>query len=77
MKKVFVDTKLLIDLLSRREPFFEEAAELFSLGDNKIIKISISSLTIANTGYTILRQMNADQAKSVQRKLKLRVNIYL
>lgn len=75
MKKVFVDTNILIDLLSRREPFFEEAAELFSLADNKIIELSISSLTIANTGYTLLRQMNANQAKSVLRKLKLIVNI--
>ncbi|MCS4434020.1 type II toxin-antitoxin system VapC family toxin [Aquiflexum gelatinilyticum] len=75
MKKVFVDTNILIDLLSRREPFFEEAAELFSLADNKIIELSISSLTIANTGYTLLRQMNANQTKAVLRKLKLIVNI--
>jgi predicted nucleic acid-binding protein len=54
MKKVFVDTNKLIDLLSRREPFFEEAAEIFSLADNKIIELSISSLTIANTSYTLL-----------------------
>lgn len=54
MKKVFVDTNILIDLLSRREPFFEEAGELFSLADNKIIELSMPSLTIANTGCTLL-----------------------
>ncbi len=34
MKKLFVDTNIVIDLLSRIEPFFEEAAELFLLADN-------------------------------------------
>lgn len=75
MKKVFVDTNILIDLLSQREPFFEEAAKLFSLADNKAIKLSISSLTIANTSYTLLRQMKPNQAKSVLRKLRLIVHI--
>jgi predicted nucleic acid-binding protein len=75
MKKVFVDTNILIDLLARREPFFDEAAELFSLADKKIIELSISSLTIANTSYTLLRQMNAAQAKAVLRKLKLMLKI--
>jgi predicted nucleic acid-binding protein len=75
MKKVFVDTNILIDLLSRREPFYDEAAELFSLADNKTIELSISSLTVANTSYTLLRQMNAIQAKAILRKLKLILNI--
>ncbi len=58
MKKVFVDTNIVIDLLSKRKPFYDESAELFSLADKKVIKLSISSLTIANTGYVLLRQIN-------------------
>ncbi|HKJ32418.1 MAG TPA: PIN domain-containing protein [Balneolales bacterium] len=75
MKKLFVDTNIVIDLLSRREPFFEEAAELFSLADKKQIELSVSSLTIANTSYTLLRQMDSDKAKSVLRKLRLILKI--
>jgi len=71
MKKLFVDTNIVIDLLSRREPFFEEAAELFSLADKKQVELSVSSLTIANTSYTLLRQMDSVKAKSVLRKLRL------
>ncbi|MBK8807529.1 MAG: PIN domain-containing protein [Bacteroidales bacterium] len=71
MKKLFVDTNIVIDLLSRREPFFDEAAELFSLADRKQIEISVSSLTIANTSYALLRQMDSNKAKSVLRKLRL------
>jgi|SRR5690554_766549 len=71
MKKLFVDTNIVIDLLSRREPFFEEAAELFSLADKKQVELSVSSLTIANTSYALLRQMDSNKAKLVLRKLRL------
>ncbi len=71
MKKVFIDTNIVIDLLSRRLPFFEEAAELFSLADKKQIKLAVSSLTFANTSYVLLKQIDSSKAKSVLRKLKL------
>ena len=75
MKKLFIDTNIVIDLLSRREPFYDESAELFSLADQKIIELSISSLTIANTHYTLLRQLDSNRAKEILRKLRLIVDI--
>jgi len=71
MKKIFIDTNIVIDLLSRREPFYEEAAELFSLADRKQIELAVSALTIANTSYTLLRQMDSIRVKSVLTKLRL------
>jgi predicted nucleic acid-binding protein len=75
MKKIFIDTNIVIDLLSRREPFYEEAANLFSLADKKMIELSISSLTVANVSYTLLRQTNSTAAKEILRKLRLILNI--
>lgn len=75
MRKIFVDTNIVIDLLSRREPFFEEAAILFSFADKKQIELTVSSLTIANTSYALLRQLDSISAKSILRKLRLIVNI--
>ena len=75
MKKLFIDTNIIIDLLSRREPFYDESADLFSLADRKIIELNISSLTVANTSYTLLRQTNSKNAKEILRKLRLIVNI--
>jgi predicted nucleic acid-binding protein len=74
MNRLFIDTNIVIDLISRREPFFKEAAMLFSLADKKRIEISVSSLTIANTGYILMRQMDSDKVKSVLRKIRLIVN---
>ena len=75
MKKLFIDTNIIIDLLARREHFYDESADLFSLADQKIIELNISSLTIANTSYTLLRQINSKKAKATLRKLRLIVNI--
>ncbi|GAB1453404.1 PIN domain-containing protein [Draconibacterium sp.] len=75
MKRVFIDTNIVIDLLSRREPFYEEAATLFSLADKKLIELTVSSLTIANTSYALLRQIDSNSAKSILRKLRLIVKI--
>jgi len=75
MKKLFIDTNIVIDLLSRREPFYNESADLFSLADKKIIELSISSLTIANTNFILLRNIDSKKAKEILRKLRLLVNI--
>jgi len=75
MKRLFIDTNIVIDLLSRREPFYDESANLFSLADKKIIELNISSLTVANTSYILLRQTDSKKAKEILRKLRLIVNI--
>jgi predicted nucleic acid-binding protein len=75
MKKLFIDTNIVIDLLARRKPYFEDTAVLFSLADKKQIELTVSSLTIANTAYVLLKQMDSDKAKSILRKLRLIVQI--
>lgn len=75
MKKIFADTNIVLDLLSRRDPFFEDAATLFSMADNLQIELSVSSLTVANASYTLLSQMDSHMAKSVLRKLRLILKI--
>ena len=75
MKRLFIDTNIVIDLLSRREPFYDEAANLFSLADKKVVELNISSLTVANTSYILLRQTDSKKAKEILRKLRLIVNV--
>jgi predicted nucleic acid-binding protein len=65
MEKVFVDTNIVIDLLAKREPFYKDAQELFTLSDKKEIKLQISSLTFANTYYSIVKHFKAADAKKI------------
>ncbi len=75
MKRVFVDTNVLIDLLSRRHPHYESAAQLFSLADKKQIELAVSALTIANTSYILQKQIGTNETKKILRKLQLIINI--
>lgn len=75
MKKLFIDTNIVIDLLAKRQPFYSEAASIFSLADKGIIELSISALTFVNANYILLKGRKPDEAKSILRKLKLIIKV--
>jgi len=75
MRKLFLDTNIILDLLACRMPFYAEAAELFSLADKKEIKLSISSLCLADTHYIISRQNSEPEVRKILRKFKVLVNV--
>ncbi len=75
MNRILVDTNIVIDLLAKRQEFYNEAAELFSLSDKKKISILISSLTVANTNYILSKLTSPNEAKEILRKFKVLVNI--
>ncbi|RZL12197.1 MAG: PIN domain-containing protein [Pedobacter sp.] len=55
MKQIFLDTNVVIDLLSDRRPFSLDAAILFNMAVEGKIKIYISAVSYNNI-YYILRQ---------------------
>ncbi|MCB0517047.1 MAG: PIN domain-containing protein [Chitinophagales bacterium] len=75
MKKLFIDTNIVIDLLAKREPFYEDAAKLFSLADKKKIKLIVSSLTFANTNYILSKLSNSIFARDILTKFKVLVTV--
>ena len=75
MKTLFVDTNIVIDLFAKREPFYTEAATLFSLADTKKLSLNVSALTFANANYILIQSKKQDEAKLILRKLKLIVSV--
>ena len=75
MKKLYIDTNIVLDLLAKREPFYESSAKLFSLADRNVIQLSVSSLTFANTNYVLSKLKSTSEAKEILRKFKLLVHI--
>lgn len=53
MKKVFIDTDILIDFFCGRSPFFQSASTLLSLIQEQKVKGYISVLTFSNLNYLI------------------------
>ena len=75
MPKVFVGTDIVLDLLTGRQPHYDFAAELFSIADEKHIKLNVSSLCFSNVNYILSRQYNADQARKKLLKFKTLVTV--
>jgi predicted nucleic acid-binding protein len=73
MKNLYLDTNIVLDLLAERMPFYTEAAKLFSLADKKKIKLSISSLCLADAHYILSRQNPEIEVRKVLRKFKVLV----
>lgn len=75
MTKVFVDTDVCIDLLSGRKPFNKTAEILFSLADNKKVKINTSSLSFSNIDYVLRSQYSSAHSRQLIGKFKTLVNV--
>lgn len=75
MKELLIDTNIIIDLLAKRQPFYDEAAMLFSLADKQKIRLYVSALTFANTNYILLQSTKPEEAKHILRKLKLIIQV--
>ena len=74
-QSAFVDTDIVLDLLARREPFYDAAAHLFSLAETGDIHLSVSSLTFANLFYILRKQVSARHAHEVLRNFKQLVSV--
>jgi predicted nucleic acid-binding protein len=61
MKKIFIDTNILVDLIADRKPFSKYAIEIFNLAENKKIRLYTSSHSIATT-YYLLRKFIDDKS---------------
>jgi len=75
MEKVFVDTDIILDLLSNREPFYTYSAKLFSAADKNELRLYVSSLSFANLNYILSKQYSADQARKKLLKFKTLVTV--
>jgi len=75
MDKVLVDTNIILDLLAKREAFYSEAQELFTLADKKKVLLYVSSLTLANTYYVLSQSLKIENARKILRKFKVLVDV--
>jgi predicted nucleic acid-binding protein len=74
-ESVFVDTDIIIDLLARREPFYDAAAQLFSLAESGTVTLYVSSLTIANLFSILKKQVSGRHVHEVLRDFKQLVTV--
>ena len=73
--RLFVDTNIVIDLLVKREAFYNEAQRLFTQSDLGMVTLIISSLTLANAHYLLCKHLKADEARKYLMKFKVLVQV--
>ena len=57
MKKVFIDTNIIVDLIADRKPFSKYSIEIFKKAEEKKIKLFTSSHSIATTHYLLKKYL--------------------
>lgn len=53
MKKVFLDTNIMIDLIGRREQYCMPSMQIMSLADRGLIRVYVSALSYATASFIL------------------------
>ena len=68
--KILVDTNVIIDALTSREPWKESAEKIFLLGANNIVDMYITASSATDIYYLVRKYLhNTETAKQVMGKL--------
>jgi len=71
IKKVFIDSDIIFDVLVKREYFYEFASVIFDLGYEKKIDLYTSAVVLANVFYLLRKKFGIEKSKSQIKKLRL------
>ena len=62
MKKVFLDTNIILDLLAERTPFYEPIAKIVSLADRKELILLTSPISSTTAEYVLSKFESKESA---------------
>lgn len=65
MKKIFLDTNIIVDLIADRKPFSKYAIEIFKMAEAGEILLFTSSHSIATTHYLLKKYLGEDALREV------------
>lgn len=74
MKTVFLDTNVVVDLLQKREGFYQYSAQIFSLGLENKLHLFVSPITFSTASY-LLRKLGTEAIKNVLKDLRIIVDV--
>lgn len=65
MRRIFIDTNIIIDLLADRKPYAKFALELFGLAGTHKIKLYVSSHSFATTHYLLKKYIAEKELRAI------------
>ncbi len=75
MKKVFVDTNIIVDLIADRKPFSKFAVTIFQMAENKQLKLFASSHSLATTYYLLKKYVDEKTLRTIIYELTTYIQI--
>lgn len=75
MKRLFLDTNVVIDLLADRKPYAHQASRLFTLAQKNHITIYVAAITITNIWYILRKLKSPKEAQKLIEMLLPFVNL--
>jgi predicted nucleic acid-binding protein len=70
MEKVFLDTDVVIDLLTDRQPYSEDIAALFTQAEKGMLELHVSSLSFSNIYYIVRKLAGHKKALDLLTRLE-------
>lgn len=68
--ELFAETNVILDLLIKREPFHQDALQVFSMAEKGQISLSVSSLSFTTLDYFLKKEMGKTESRNVLIRLK-------
>lgn len=69
--KLFIDANVILDLILKRQHFFDNIAEIVTLAENKNYKLCLSSVTFVNVNYIACKFTDKKNVLESLKKLRI------
>ena len=69
MKTLFLDTNIVVDLLEKREPFCQDAVQIFTMAYNKQVRLIVSPKTFSTASF-LLRKHGSEGVRNLLANLR-------
>ncbi|MCF8425112.1 MAG: PIN domain-containing protein [Bacteroidia bacterium] len=71
MKKLFLDTNIILDLLANRNPYYESIAKIATLADQKKLHLIASPISFTTVNYILSKLESMETVMSKMRKFAI------
>jgi predicted nucleic acid-binding protein len=71
MRRIFLETNVILDLLGTRVPFYDSIAMVATLADQKKITLIVSPLSFTTINYVLNKFETAESVLNTLRKFKI------
>ena len=69
--KLLIDGNIILDVLQKREPYYEDSAKIWKMCETDLAEGYISALTFTNLVYVMRKELDAEKINEVMKKMSL------